>query len=451
MIIQSHLKIAAASLLIATTISCASITRLADFKKSTARIPVARVAREPVEAKIYLIGELRPSRTAMITAPPVAGGALQIISIARTGTLMKQGDIVVEFDPSEQQYNLEQSKSQLEEAEQQIKKMKADQAVRVAQEQVTLLKAQYDVKRAEFKVKGNEVLSGIEARKNIIDLEETSRKLEQLQRDIKSRASSDAADLMVQNVARTKAMLGMKLAQQFIDSMTCRAPISGVVQLGRSLESLISASGGITISSVEEIPEYRAGSQAYPGNLIAQILEVEKMEIASKVIETDRVSVESAQSIDVRMDPKPLKAYKGKVKSLAQSASLADNEATTIDYIEAISTRSFAAVFQVDTQGDPLNLGVTARMTVTGKNVRDALSIPRQALHQKDGKSVVYVRREKGWESRDVRIKYLTESRAVVEGLPEGTEVALVNPEHERTKSGGKTGPLTPVLGGATQ
>ena len=82
-------------------------------------------------------------------------------------------------------------------------------------------------------MKGNDLLSGIEARKNVIDLEEAKRRLEQLQRDIKSRASSDAADLMVQNVARTKAMIGMKLAQQFIDNMTCRAPISGMVVLGQ--------------------------------------------------------------------------------------------------------------------------------------------------------------------------------------------------------------------------
>ena len=108
--------------------------------------------------------------------------------------------------------------------------MKADQAVRVAQEQVTLLKAQYDVKRAEFKVKGNELLSGIEARKNVIALEEAKRKLEQLERDIKSRAASDAADLIVQNVARTKAMMGMKMAQQFIDNMTVRAPVGGRVE-----------------------------------------------------------------------------------------------------------------------------------------------------------------------------------------------------------------------------
>ena len=44
----------------------------------------------------------------------------------------------------------------------------------------------------------------------------------------------------------------------------------------------------------------------------------------------------------------------------------------------------------------------------------------------------MYVRRGKGWEARDVRIKYLTESRAIIEGLPEGTEVALVNPEQQR-------------------
>jgi HlyD family secretion protein len=443
-------KITGALLITLATTSCSTITKLVGLGKSSASIPVVRVAREPVEAKIHLIGELGPSKTAMVVAPP-AGNTLQIISLARTGTYVKKDDIVVQFDPSEQEYNLEQSKSQLEEAEQQIKKMKADQAVRVAQEQVTLLKAQYDVKRAEFKVKGNEVLSGIEARKNVIDLEEAKRKLEQLERDIKSRASSDSADLMVQNVARTKAMMGMKLAQQFIDNMTVRAPISGVVVVARSIESLFSAGGGITINSEDDIPEYRPGFQAYPGRLIAQIQDAEQMEIAAKVIESDRANVESVQSIEVQVDSKPLKTYKGKVKSLAQAASNPENESTTVDYLEGLSTRSFAAVFQIDSLGEPLNMGVTARVTIIGNDVRNALSLPRQALHQKEGKTVVYVRRGQGWESRDVHIKYLTESRAVIDGIPEGTEVALVNPEQEKNKATGKAKSIAPILGGATQ
>jgi multidrug resistance efflux pump len=431
--------------------ACADVARFVGLQKPDVSVPVVRVVRGPVEVKIHTLGELLPARTATIVAPPVAGGALQIVDLVKTGAYVKEGDVVVQFDPSEQEYNLAQSQSQLEEAEQQMRKMKADHTVRVAQEQVSLLKAQFEVKRAELKVKGNDLLSGIEARKNVIALEEARRKLEQLQRDIQSRASSDAADLAVQTVARTKAMLGIKLAQQFIDNMTCRAPISGIVVVGQNIEALMSASGSISISSETEIPEYRPGAQAFPGRPIANIQEVERTEIAAKVIETDRASIESGQSIDVVVDSTPLKTYKGKIKTLADSALSSESASTTLDYIEALSTRSFPAVFQVETRGDPLKLGVTARVTIMGKEVRDALSIPRQALQQKEGKPVVYVRRTNGWESREVRVQYLTESRAVIEGLPEGTEVALVNPDLHRSRAAGKTGPLASILGGAAQ
>ena len=57
---------------------------------------------------------------------------MQILFLAKSGTHVKKGDLIVQLDPSEQEYNLEQSKSQLEEAEQQIIKVKADQAVKAA-------------------------------------------------------------------------------------------------------------------------------------------------------------------------------------------------------------------------------------------------------------------------------------------------------------------------------
>ncbi len=436
----------------AFTGSCSIISGLARLRKS-ANIPIVRVAREPVEVKIYTTGELRPVRTAMIVAPPVAGGTLQIVHLVTTGTYVKQGDIIVEYDPSEQEYNLEQSQSQLDEADQQIKKMKADQAVRVAQEKVTLLKAQFAVRRAELKVKENEMVSGIEARKNVIDLEEARRKFDQLQRDIKSRASSDAADLAVQTVARTKAMLGMKLAQQNIDNMTFRAPIAGIVVLGQNLDSLVvSGSGTIMISSIDEIPVFKEGDQAYPGRFIGQIHEMEQMEITGKVTETERGSLDSVQAVEVVADSKPLKVYEGKIKTVAQSASMPGQSGpeSAVDYLESLSTRSFATVFEIGTRGDPLNLGVTARVTIRGKNVNDALSLPRQALYQKEGKTVVYLRRTEGWEAREVKVKYVTESRAVIEGLAEGTEVALVNPDQQKSKSNGKPSSTAPILGGAT-
>jgi HlyD family secretion protein len=442
---QGFQNIAAVLLILATSVSCTAISRIAGLGRPEASIPTVKVVREPVEVKVYTIGELRPTQTAMIVAPPVAGGTLQIIHIVKTGTYVKQGDVIVDFDPSEQEYNLEQSQSQLDEADQQIRKMKADQSVRVAQENVSLLTAQYAVRRAELKVKGNDLLGKIEARKNVIELEESRRRLEQLQQDIKSRASSDAADLMVQNVAHAKAALGIKMAQQFIDNMTIRAPISGIISLGQNFESLMSAGGSIIFSSVMEIPTYRDGDQASPGRVIGQVQGVEQMEIASRVIETDRGNLEPGQSADVLVDSKPLKTFQGKIKSLAGSTS---SESSMVNYLENMSTRSFAAVFEVDAHDDPLNLGVTARVTIKGRNVKDALSIPRQALQQKEGKQVVYVRCAKGWEAREIRIQYLTESRAVIEGLAEGTEVALVNPEQQKSRNTAKPGAPAPALGG---
>ncbi len=429
------------------TVACASLARLLDLQKSGSSIPTARVVREPVEVKVYTIGELRPAQTAMVVAPPVAGGTLQIVHIVKTGTRVNKDDVIVEFDPSEQEYALEQSQSQLDEADQQIKKMKADQAVRVAQEAVTLMAAQFNVRRAELTNKGNELLGAIEARKNVISLEEAKRRLEQLQRDIKSRASSDQADLAVQMVARSKAMMGMKMAQQNINNMTLRAPINGVVMLGQNIEALMSASGGISISSAMEIPEFREGDQAYPGRLIAQIQNLDQMDVLSKVTETDRGTLNQGQPIDAWVDSRPLKKFSGKIKSLAASAASSNTAYSYLDYLEALSTRSFDATFELDPQGEQLNPGVTTRVTVRGTNVNDALSLPRQALFQKEGKPVVYVRHAENWEAREIQIKYLTESRAVIEGIAEGTEVALVNPELQKGKTT-KSGSLASILGG---
>jgi HlyD family secretion protein len=428
--------------------SCSYLGEVTGLQKQAVRVPTAKVVRGPVETKIHALGELRPGRTASIVAPPIAGGTLQLVYLVKTGTRVKQGDVVVQFDPSEQEYNLEQSQSQLDEADQQIIKLKADQAVKAAQNRVTLMKAQYSVRRAELKAQGNDLIGAIEAQKNLIDLQDAKRKYEQLQRDIKSRASSDAADMAVQNVARMKAQMGMKLAQQNIDNMMWKAPTDGVVVVGQNLESLMSASGSIRITSTTDIPEFREGDQVYPGRLVAQIQDTGDLEISSKVLETDRGNLEPGQPIEVWLDSAPLKVYPGRIKSMATSATAASSATTTTDLLESLSTRSFDTIFEVNGKGDQLCMGVSARVLIKGKSVPDALSIPRQALFQRDGKQVVYLPQGEEWERREVRVRYFTESRAVVDGLSENTVVALVDPDLEKSKAAAQKNSLASFLGG---
>ena len=133
-------------------------------------IPLAEVKRGEIDLEVHATGELRASHSMMLSAPAVGGDALQITHLVRTGQPVKKGDVVFEFDPSEQHYKLEQNRSELLQAEQEITKAKADAAVLAAEDKVTLLKDRYSVRRAELDVQKNELVSKIDADKNELAL-----------------------------------------------------------------------------------------------------------------------------------------------------------------------------------------------------------------------------------------------------------------------------------------
>ena len=71
---------------------------------------------------------------------------------------------------------------------------------------------------------------------------------------------------------------------------------------------------------------------------------------------------------------------------------------------------------------DPrLKAGSSVRLVIEGKELADALHVPRQAVFERDGKNHVFVKVGDRFEERDVKVTQRTESRVVVEGLSEGT------------------------------
>ncbi|HEY5027117.1 MAG TPA: hypothetical protein VIK39_01795, partial [Candidatus Angelobacter sp.] len=103
-------------------------------------VPTTRVQKGTLQLDINTVAELHTPHSSNLVAPSVSG-TLQIIHLLKTGAEVKAGEVVVEFDPSEQEFNLEQSRSQLAEADQEITKAKADAEVKLAEDKVALLKA----------------------------------------------------------------------------------------------------------------------------------------------------------------------------------------------------------------------------------------------------------------------------------------------------------------------
>jgi hypothetical protein len=84
------------------------------------------------------------------------------------------------------------------------------------------------------------------------------------------------------------------------------------------------------------------------------------------------------------------------------------------------------------------------RLSILGDNLSRAVSIPGGAIFDHDGKKVVYCKRNRGFEMQEVKVRAVSEGRAILSGLPAGTVVALVNPEKKAaggSKSGGSSNP----------
>ena len=155
-------------------------------------LATAKVVRGDVVIRAYSRGELRAVRSVTLSAPNL-NGTVQVTALAPAGALAKEKDLVVEYDDSERRAALEEAQLAVESDDEQIKKAKADLAITQSQDAVNLLTGQFNVRRAELQVQQNDVIDLIDAKKNLLALEQANRALAELQSDIAAR-QAQAAD-----------------------------------------------------------------------------------------------------------------------------------------------------------------------------------------------------------------------------------------------------------------
>ncbi|HSH12997.1 MAG TPA: efflux RND transporter periplasmic adaptor subunit, partial [Desulfurivibrionaceae bacterium] len=209
-----------------------------------------------------------------------------------------------------------------------------------------------------------------------------------------------------------------------------------------------SMEGAMVITTGMTFPEYRTGDLTSSGRTIAEVLDIDHMEVMARIVESERGNVNPGQTVEVRVDTQPGRVYSGKVKTISGQASRGGMFGPPTG-----PSRNFDVAIELDNLDGSLRPGVTTRVTIHGEEVKGALLLPRQALFEKDGETIVYVRDAAGFTPRKVKVTHRTESRIALEGLQENEEVALVNPEGQGSTQSAPSkaapaGPLTPKKGG---
>jgi hypothetical protein len=391
--------------------------------------PVARVKRGDLDLKVYTTGELQANHSVTLSAPPIGGGSLQITKLLHTGTPVVKGDMVLEFDPSEQRYKVEQSRSELSQAEQDIAKAEYDAAVQAAQDKVALLKARFDVRRAELEVQKSEIVSTIDAQKNQLALGQAKRALAELEHDVQSHSVTGKTGIELAYEKWNRARLSMEQAGQNIQKLRVTAPIDGLVAIQKHAGDLISGMS---------VPDFHEGDQAQAGNAIAQIIDSRDMEISAKVSETDRANIAVGQAAEIQFDALSGRVFHGVLKSAAgmvQRSFFWEDQGVKYDILIRLAD-----------SGPGLLPGLTAQIVILGEKKQNTLSVPRQALFRKEGTQTVFVKNGASFKQVSVKVDAQSESRAAVEGVREGDEVALIDPIAPRKASQS----AMPGLGGGT-
>lgn len=380
-------------------------------------VPTTRVERGDVVADLFTSGEFTARRNQLVSAPAVPG-SLRLVHLVPTGTSVKAGEVIMRFDPAEQLFNLEQAESQVAEAEQEIAKQEADRAVQAAQDDVNLLKARFDVRKAELDVTTNELLAEVDARKNQLTLEEARRKLAQLEEDVKSRGETNKAAVAVLQEKRQKAALARENARRAIDQMEVRAPFDGIVAVRQNQD----AGGGFYFQGMT-LPDFREGDVVFPGRPVLSILDPAELQLRARVAESLATGVVTGQAAEVQLDGSARPPLEAKVLSVS---GMADRGGM---FRAPTAQREFDVALQLAGEVTEVEPGRSARIRISGTPLTGVLSIPRQAVFDRNGAPTVFVQQDGRFVPTPLTIVARTQTRVVVDTLAEGTVVALANPE----------------------
>ena len=107
-------------------------------------IPVITVKRGQVTFTVSARGDLQGGNSELLTAPMMGNAELILTSLRNPGELVKEKDVVAQFDTTEQEFKLKEAEADLAEAEQQVIQAQADSQAKAEEAQYELAQAKAD-------------------------------------------------------------------------------------------------------------------------------------------------------------------------------------------------------------------------------------------------------------------------------------------------------------------
>jgi biotin carboxyl carrier protein len=306
------------------SVACGSTSSINNQAQATA----AAATTATVPEAIRLSGTVEAVRSRAVIVPRLQGPLLPllIINLVPAGTRVEPGDLLVEFDPQQQERDAFDRRAEVVNLEGDIAKKRAEQAAVEAKDRTELTAAEHDVERARLDIRKNELIPKIEAEKNTLALNQAVARFDQLKITFDLKRKAAAAEIRILEIRRERAERALRYAEGNAKLMQVPAPFGGLVVVKR-----IYRNGNFV--------ELAEGDEVRPGTPVVDIVDTSVMRVSAKLNQADARFVRPGQAAKIGLDGFPELLFDGRVESVTPLATASQLTNTV---------RSFTAIVSIN-------------------------------------------------------------------------------------------------------
>ena len=373
-------------------------------------LPVAPARKGEFLVIIRCRGDLKAGRSAQVYTPIVPN--LRIAWMAPPGEPVVAGDSLIKFDSSSAEQTLAQKEAELRQAQATLDQAVAQAKITAEQDASDLAQAKYTVERARLEASKEDILSKIAGDETKVDLAVAEQRLKAQEATVALHATSDKSKIASLTRLRDQAQGDVDVTKHRIAQMEIKAPIAGIPNYAPNYSQ-----------GWNNVRPFKVGDNVFAGMNLAEIPDLNTLEMDAKVEETDRGRIGPGNDVRVKVDSLPELNLAAKVDRISPLAELSTNEWPP--------TRTFRAYARILHPDSRLRPGMNGGMDIIISRIPNAISIPAKAIFTKDGKPVVYVAKNRHYTPVAVEVQARNPDEVAVKGIAPAAMVALVDVEKE--------------------
>jgi multidrug resistance efflux pump len=264
-----------------------------------------------------------------ILAPVLAGqyvATLTVTKLTASGTRVKQGDLLAEFDHQAQIRDSIDKQADYDKLVNQVVEEQAKESAERAKGETEIKVAEDSLSKAQLETQKIEIMSRIDAEKAHQDLEEAQATLAQLRETFALKRKAALAAIRILEIQRDRTQQVMFHARADAQLMEIHSPLEGVVVL-------------TTMWKQGQMGEAKEGDQIRPGTPFMQVVDPSLMQVRVLANQEDFLSLRPGQSARVHLDAYPELVFPGKLEEIAPIGRSGDFSSRL---------RTFTVLFSVD-------------------------------------------------------------------------------------------------------